>query len=103
MSDAIRIRARLRDGVAEALVLMPHPMETGMRLDPAGRLLPAHYITEVIASVGPRTVFAARMSYAVSRDPLITFRFRGAEAGQRLRVAWSDNLGGQRVDEAVIG
>jgi len=42
------------------------------------------------------------MSYAVSRDPLLNFRFSGAVSGQRLRVSWTDSLGEARVDEAVI-
>ena len=42
------------------------------------------------------------MSFAVSRDPLIAFRFTGARPGQRLRVAWTDSRGEARADEAVI-
>lgn len=98
----MRIRARLKDGVAEVQLLVPHPMETGMRQNSSGQLAPAHYITRLQASVGERTVFSAQMSIAVARDPLLAFRFRGAQAGDRLRVAWIDNQGLVRVDEAVI-
>lgn len=100
----IRIRARASEGegVTEVHVLMPHPMETGFRHDAAGRLLPRHHITDVRVTLGPRTLFAARLGYAVSRDPLLVFRFRGGEAGQRLRVTWTDSRGEQRSDEAVI-
>lgn len=103
MSQPIRIRSRLRDDVAEVQVLMPHPMETGMRSDESGTLVPAHFITEVDIRVGTRQVFAARMSFAVSRDPLLSFRYTGAAPGQRLRVAWTDSRGEARADEAVIG
>jgi sulfur-oxidizing protein SoxZ len=102
MGQPIRIRTRLQGDVAEVKVLMPHPMETGMRQDPSGALVPAHFITDVDIRVGARQVFAARMSFAVSRDPLLTFRFSGASPGQRLRVAWTDSRGDTRVDEAVI-
>jgi sulfur-oxidizing protein SoxZ len=102
----IRIRARVRErdgrSVTEAQVLMPHPMETGMRQDTAGALVPAHHITDVTVTLGPRTVFAARMSIAVARDPLLHFRFTGAEPGQVLRVVWVDTQGRTRSDEAVI-
>ena len=37
MPDPIRIRAQLKDGITEVHVLMPHPMETGMRQDDAGQ------------------------------------------------------------------
>lgn len=99
---AMRIRARLQDGVAEVHLLVPHPMETGLRADGHGQLAPAHFITQLRASVGERTVFSAQMSIAVARDPLLVFRFRGAQAGERLRVAWTDNRGLVRVDDAVI-
>jgi sulfur-oxidizing protein SoxZ len=102
MSQPIRIRARLRQGVAEVTILMPHPMETGLRLDEAGRMPPAHFITHVSVTLGERNVFSARMSFAVSRDPLLNFRFSGAALGDRLRVAWTDNLGESRTDEAVV-
>lgn len=102
MSQPIRIRTRLRNDVAEVHVLMPHPMETGMRSDESGMLVPAHFITDVDVRVGTRQVFAARMSFAVSRDPLLSFRFSGAAVGQRLRVAWTDSRGDARIDEAVI-
>lgn len=102
MAEPIRIRARLHDGITEVQILMPHPMETGMRQDETGRLVPVHHITGVEVTLGTRTVFAARMSFAVSRDPLIAFRFTGARPGQRLRVAWTDSRGEARADEAAI-
>ena len=98
----IRIRALVRDGVAEVRLLMPHPMETGLRLDGTGTPVPAHHITEVVASVGTRTVFAAQLSFAVSRDPLLAFRFSGARVGDRLRVRWTDSRGDQRSDDATL-
>jgi sulfur-oxidizing protein SoxZ len=102
MSQPIRIRARVRNGIGDVTVLMPHPMETGLRHDETGAALPAHYITHVSVTLGERTVFSARMSFAVSRDPLINFRLAGARPGDRLRVAWTDNLGEARTDETLM-
>ncbi len=102
MSDPIRIRCRLRGDTADVQVLMPHPMETGLRADASGALVPAHHITDVAVTLAGRTVFAARMSIAVSRDPLIAFRLSGARGGQRLRVSWRDSNGDARADETVI-
>jgi sulfur-oxidizing protein SoxZ len=101
-NQPIRIRAVLRDGVVHAQVLMPHPMETGLRHDSATGLVPAHHIDEVRVTLDDRTVFSAHMSIAVSRDPLLGFRFRGARSGQRLRVSWTDSRGAVRSDEALI-
>jgi sulfur-oxidizing protein SoxZ len=102
MSEPIRIRCRLRGDVAEVQVLMPHPMETGLRVNEAGTPVPVHHITDVAVTLSERSVFAATMSFAVSRDPLIAFRVSGARAGQRLRVTWRDSNGDTRADEAVI-
>jgi sulfur-oxidizing protein SoxZ len=101
-SQPIRIRARARNGVAEVTILMPHPMETGLRQDESGQAVPAHFITHMSVTVAERAVFSASMGIAVARDPLLNFRFSGAISGQRLVVTWIDNLGQARTDEAVI-
>lgn len=100
--SAIRIRAGLDNGVANFRILMPHPMETGMRLDKAGQVVPAHYITDFMVTLAERMVFSARLSIAVSSDPLIAFRVVGARVGQRLRVVWKDTRGDSRASESVV-
>ncbi len=100
MSEAIRIRARLKNDLTEVTVLMPHPMETGLRVEPSGSPVPAHYITDVEVWAGQRKVFSARLGIAVSKDPLLTFRFRGGALGEPIRVAWRDSRGEQRIGEA---
>ena len=102
VTDAIRIRARIKDGLTDAKVLLVHPMETGLRRDAAGQAVAAHYITSVEAWVGSRQVLGAAFGRSVSRDPLLHFRFRGARAGDRLRVSWTDNLGAALSEEAPI-
>ena len=98
----IRIRTRLHNGIADVQILMLHPMETGMRVDDAGKLVPAHHLTDVTVALAGRTVFSARMSIAVSRDPLLAFRVAGAQAGQRLRVVWNDSRGETDTAEALL-
>lgn len=102
MSNPIRIRAKLKEGITEVSILMPHPMETGLRKDPAGAAVAAHYITDVRVAVGERSVLEAKISIAISRDPLLFFRFRGANVGDRMSVAWTDNRGDKRIDETLI-
>lgn len=83
-------------------MLLAHPMETGLRKDAAGALVPAHYITEVLVLAEGRTVLEARMSHAVSQDPLLSFRFRGAKPGDRITVSWTDSRGEQRSDAVLV-
>ncbi len=101
-AEPIRIRARARNGVVEATLLMPHPMETGMRTDATGGLVAAHYITDLHIAVAGRTVMSAKLGIAVSQDPLLQFRFRGAAVGDTISVTWTDSRGDRRSDEALI-
>jgi sulfur-oxidizing protein SoxZ len=102
VTQAIRIRAKARDGLTEVLVLMPHPMETGLRKAGNGEFVPAHFITDVRISVSGRLVLAARMSIAVAQDPLLAFRFKDGKPGERISVSWADNRGEQRTDQSTI-
>jgi sulfur-oxidizing protein SoxZ len=102
MADAIRIRARQQGDHAEVLLLAPHVMETGLRRDAQGRPIAAHFITSLQVHLDGRLVLQADTSHAMSADPMLALRLRGARAGQVLRVSWSDNLGYRRTDEARI-
>ncbi len=102
MADPMRIRAQIKDGLTDVRVLMGHPMETGLRKDAAGKTIPAHFITDVKASVGTRTVLEAKWGQAVSQNPFLQFRFTGAQAGDKVTVSWTDNQGDKRSDEAAI-
>ena len=102
MGTPIRIRARAAQGHTEVTLLMPHPMETGMRKDDSGRFVPAHFITDVQVVAAGRVVLQARLSQAVSEDPLLSFRYRGGQPGERLEVRWTDSRGDQRSDEVSV-
>jgi sulfur-oxidizing protein SoxZ len=102
MGTPIRIRARAAQGHTEVTLLMPHPMETGMRKDDSGAFVPAHFITDVQVAVAGRVVLQARLSQAVSQDPLLSFRYRGGQPGDRLQVRWTDSRGDQRSDETSV-
>lgn len=103
MADPMRIRAQMKDDVTEVRVLMAHPMETGQRKDSSGNPIPAHFIKEVKATVGDRTVLTASWGPAVSQNPFLHFKFKGAKKGDKVKVTWTDNKGETRTDEATIG
>ena len=102
MAGSIRIRARLSGDVAEVKALMRHPMETGQRKDSAGKTIPAHFITEVTATSAGKTVLQAQWGAAVSQNPFLSFRIKGAKAGDKVKVQWLDNKGETGVGEATI-
>ena len=102
MADPMRVRAQLKEGVTDVRVLMSHPMETGLRKDGAGKIIPALYINDVKATSGGRTVIAAKWGQAISQNPFLQFRFKGAKVGDKVAVTWTDNSGDTRTDEVAI-
>ena len=104
MASKIKVKARLSGDVAEVKSLMIHPMETGARKDPdTGVLVPRHHITQLTFTNNGEPVMVANFSTAVSKNPYINFKFRGAKAGDTLKVSWVDNLGETDEVETVLG
>ena len=104
MADPMRIRAvEQPDGMIDVRVLMSHEMETGQRRDSAGALVPAHFISNVTVTHAGRNVLSAEWGPAVSKNPYLQFRFKGAKKGDEIVVNWVDNKGDSRTDKAVIG
>jgi sulfur-oxidizing protein SoxZ len=102
MGNPMKIRAAVKDGVTEVKILMQHDMETGLRKDADGNLIPAWFITEVKAQYQGRTVLEAQFGQSVSKNPYLLFRFKGGAAGEKISVNWVDNKGDSRSDEAAI-
>ena len=102
MSEPMKIRATLQGDTADVRVLMLHPMETGQRRDGKGQVVPLHFIQSVLVTHNGRTVLDAQWSQAVSRNPFLGVRIKGAKTGDKISVTWVDNKGDKRTDEAVI-
>ena len=64
--------------------------------------MPAHYIPDVEATHNGKTVLKAAWSTAVSQNPFLAFKFKGAAKGDKVVVKWTDNKGGTRTDEAAV-
>lgn len=103
MSDPIKIRTSIKGSEGEVRVLMPHPMETGLRKDPSGRIPPAHFIIQVSLSLNGRSVIEGALGTSVSANPLFAFQLKDVKAGDRVAVSWLDNTGQKGAAEAVFG
>ena len=91
---SIKVRAKLADGVTTVKALIQHPMETGQRKDKkTGKLIPAHFIQEVTCDHNGTNVMTALWGPAVSKNPYLSFKFKGAKAGDSLKLSWVDNKG----------
>ena len=102
MANPMRIRAKVEGDVADVRVLMSHEMETGQRKGSDGQLVPAWFIQDVTAAHNGKTVMTAQWGPAVSKNPYLQFKVKGAKAGDKITVTWKDNKGESRTDEAAI-
>lgn len=103
MADSIKIRAKIKGDTTEVKCLITHPMETGLRKDSkTGKLIPAHFINEVMADAGGKTVMNAQWSGGISKNPYLSFSFTGAAKGDEVKIKWADNQGGSDSATATI-
>ena len=103
MGKPIKIRAKLKGDVAEVKALMPHDMESGLRRDPdTNELVPAHYITDVVAEINGEVVLTAYWGSAVSKNPYVAFSVSGAASGDTIKVQWADNKGDTSETETTL-
>lgn len=94
MANSIKIRASEKGGETTVKALISHPMETGARKNSkTGKLIPAHFIEEVVCKHNGTTVLTAEWSGGVSKNPYISFKFTGAAKGDEITLSWSDNKG----------
>ncbi|MFZ0468027.1 MAG: thiosulfate oxidation carrier complex protein SoxZ [Thiogranum sp.] len=100
---SIKIRAKLSDGVTTVKALIQHPMETGQRKDKkTGKLIPAHFIQEVTCEHNGNNVMTALWGPAVSKNPYLSFKFKGAKVGDSLKLSWVDNKGENDSTETQV-
>ena len=98
----MRIRAQAQGDKTTVRVLVSHEMESGQRRDAAGKTVPAWFIQNIVATHNGKTVMSAQWGPAVSKNPYMQFSFKGAKAGDKVAVSWTDNKGEKRTDEAGV-
>jgi len=101
--SSIKMRATLGDnGVTTVKILISHPMDTGLVKDKkTGNLIPAHFIQEVVCESAGKTVMTAQWSGGVSKNPYVTFKYKGAK-GDAVKLSWTDNKGESDSTETKI-
>ena len=104
MANTIKLKAKENDGVVTVKALITHPMETGARKDKkTGETIPAHFIQEVTCEHGGNTVMTAQWSGGVSKNPYVTFKFKGGAKGDPIKLSWADNKGESDSHEDSFG
>ena len=100
---SIKMRAKVADGVTTIKALISHPMDTGLMKDKkTGKTIPAHYIQEVVCQHKGTTIMTANWGAAISKNPYLSFKFKGAAAGDTVNLSWVDNKGEKDSADATI-
>lgn len=102
MADQIKIRVQNLGEIADIRVLMQHPMETGQRKDDKGQTFAMNFIQTFTINLNGKPIIDGQLNTSISKNPLFTFKARGIKAGDKLAVAWVDNLGDRRQDEITV-
>ncbi|HUG77762.1 MAG TPA: thiosulfate oxidation carrier complex protein SoxZ [Burkholderiales bacterium] len=102
MAGPMKMRATLASGYTDVRVLMSHPMETGQRKAPDGKMIPLHFIQNLTVKVNGKTVVEGQISQAVSRNPVFSFRIKGGAKGDKIEVSWLDNRGETNRTESAV-
>ena len=89
----IRVRANANGDTVKVQCLIQHPMDSGFIKDASGKLIPPHYIQTVEFQANGKPVFTALWGPAVSKDPFLSFSYKGGKSGDTLSIAWTDNEG----------
>jgi sulfur-oxidizing protein SoxZ len=90
-----------RGDVLEIKTLIQHPMETGYRAGPDGRVLPRDIITSFTCTYAGAEVFRAELFPAMSANPFIAFTTVATESGQ-LVFRWKGDKGFEHVETVTI-
>jgi len=103
MPEPIRIKVRLDGDVADVRALISHPMETGLRKDPAnGQAIALHFIKTVMITHNGVVVMEAQWAQAMSRNPYLNVRVRNANPGDEIEISWVDNRGESNAAKAKV-
>jgi len=78
--------------IVEIKTLISHKMETGLRKDKDGKVIPREIINKFTCTLNDKLVFSADWHPAISANPYMAFDLRASESGT-LKFTWQDDNG----------
>lgn len=98
----VKVPPRARAGeVIEITAMAAHPMETGLRPGPDGRLVPRHIAHTFSCRYDGAEVFRAELFPAITANPFVAFTTVATRSGT-LEFRWEDDRGESIVARAAI-
>ena len=85
--------AAVKGEVFPVKTLISHQMETGLRHDDQGNVIPRKIINKFTCRYNDVVVFSVDLHEAVAANPFIEFYLRATESG-RLALVWEEDGGG---------
>lgn len=87
--------------IIEIKTLISHPMETGFRPGPDGRILPRNIITEFLCRFEGEEIFRAELFPAASANPYLTFTTIATRSGT-FQFTWRGDGGFDQTEAATL-
>jgi sulfur-oxidizing protein SoxZ len=87
--------------VIEIKTLIAHVMETGLRKDPDGKIIPRKIINKFTAELNGKPVFSVDIEPAVAANPYMQFTAKVEESGT-FKFTWTDDDGTVTTAEQAI-
>jgi sulfur-oxidizing protein SoxZ len=95
MADKPRLRVPGEAKKGEVIVirtLIPHPMETGLRKDADGKIIPRKIINKFDCEFNGKPVISMDLEPAIAANPYVQFTAKVEESGT-FTFAWTDDDG----------
>src|SRR6187399_2502849 len=87
--------------VIEIKTLLSHVMETGLRKDAAGNVIPRKIINKFTAEFNGKPVFSTDLEPAIAANPYLQFTAKVDESGT-FKFSWTDDDGTVTTAEETI-
>lgn len=84
--------AATKDEIFQVKAIISHQMETGLRKDSEGNIIPRLIINKFVCRYNGVDVFVADLHEAVAANPYFEFYLRATESG-RLEFDWQEDGG----------
>ena len=98
----LRVPTEAKKGeIIQIKTLTSHPMETGLRKDADGKIIPRDIINKFTCTFNGKPLFTADLETAIAANPYIEFTAKMAESGT-FSFAWTDDSGAVTTAEAKI-
>lgn len=90
--QTFRLQAkRIGDGIVLVKALIRHPNHNGLGRTAEGAPIPPHHLTELVVALNDQPLVTQHTGSGIAANPLLGWKIIARE-GDRVSVAWTDNL-----------